>query len=230
MAQVLANSNLMNQASPDLNDLTYYNNRSYGGIDQSEVNSDRGQAMLHSLQQYDPNAKFNPTYGSDGNLMGYQLQYDPSKLPGVGTSGQLGGSNPSNAGGNSYASGSGFMPNFSTVQPHMNLLNPNATYNSGHYGKVTDNRNIYDKPDLVGQIAPAAIMALGTFLSGGALSPMMATMLKAPQMFSGMANGGGFNPFQLGAMALPMIPGVSPVMSQLGRIGLNYAGSQQGRG
>lgn len=229
MAQVLANPSIMQQASsPDLNDLTYYNNRSYGGISQDEVDSSRGQALLNSLHQYDPNAQFAPTYTNDGSLLGYQLQYDPSKLPGVGNSGQLGGSNPSNAGGNSYASGSGFMPNFSTVQPHMNLLNPNAVGNSPHYGKVTSNENIYDKFDPMSVIGPLLVGGFGALAGGGGV--LASLLQKAPQALSGMSNGGGFNPYQIAGMALPFVPGVNPMMAFLGRMGLNAVGSQQGKG
>lgn len=231
MAAILTNPTLMNQATgqsqqsstPDLNDFTWYNNRSYGGIGSEEVGTPRAQAMLTNLQKYDPNAKFNPTYTSDGNLMGYQLQFDPSKLPGAGKTGALGGSNPSDANAGTYASGSGFMPRFSTVQEHMNLANPNAVGMSDHYGKVTDNRNIYDKPALLDTLGPMAVGGFGALMGGA--GAMASLLQKAPGII-GNATNGNFNPFQLGALALPYVPGVSPTMATLGRLGLNLAGSK----
>jgi len=221
MSAVLANPQLMNQAAnPDLNDFTYYNNRSYGGISPEEMNSTRAQSMLNNLHKYDSDAKFNPTYGSDGNLLGYQLQFDPSKLPGVGGTGQLGGANPSNNG--SYAGGSGFMPRFSTVQEHMNLANPNAVAHSDHYGNVTSNKNIYDKMSMLDILGPLAVGGFGMLAGGG--GALASLLQKAPGAIGSVTNNGGFNPFKLGALALPFIPGMNPVMSQLGRMGLNYLG------
>lgn len=228
MAALIGNQQLLNQATqpkPDLNDLTYFNNRSYGGITQDEVNSNRGQAALAAAQKYDPNAAYNPTYGSDGQLLGYQFQFDPSKLPGAGTTGQLGGSNTVQSNGH-YAGGSGFMPRFSTVQEHMNLINPNAVANSDHYGRITDNRNIYQKDDIFSKLGPMIPLAFATLMSGGALSPIMSLALKTPQMLNSFVNN-GFNPYSLAGMGLSFIPGVSPVMANLGRAGLNYIGSQQ---
>ena len=70
-------------AQPALADLTYFNNRSIGGIGADEMNSPRAQAMLASLQGYDKNAQFAPSYGSDGQLLGYTLNFDPRLLPGA---------------------------------------------------------------------------------------------------------------------------------------------------
>lgn len=231
MASLIASPPLMNQAisqqksTPDLNDLTYYNNRSYGGISPEEINSTRAQDMLTSLHQYDPNAMFNPTYTSDGNLLGYQLQYDPSKLPGATPNmNTLGGPNPYGAGSSGgYASGSSFMPNFSTVQPHMNLANPNAVFNSDHYGRITPNKNIYDKTSLLDILGPLAVGAFGGFLSGFGGLPSF--LQKAPGMLNSLTHG-QFNPMQAIMMGAPLIPGMNHVMPYLNlmRLGANLGG------
>ena len=89
-----------------LNDFTYYANRNLGGIGADEIDSDRARAMLAELQKYDPQANFRPVYGSEGNLTGYALDYNASKLPGMDGSGSLTGG---------ATTGSNYMPNFSTV-------------------------------------------------------------------------------------------------------------------
>jgi len=211
--------------TPDLGDLTFFNNRSYGGIGADEVNSDRAKSLLNNIHKYDSDAKYTPSYSSDGNLMGYTLQFDPSKLPGTSGNGSLGGSNPSRNG--SYAGGSSFMPRFSTVQDRMNLANPNAVAQSDHYGRITDNRNIYDKLSLLDIAGPLAVGGFGMLAGGG--GALASLLQKAPGVVGGMAKG-NFNPFQMAGMALPFVPGVSPFMSTLGRMGLNAIGSQQRRG
>lgn len=154
-----------------LADMTYFNNRSMGGVGDDEVNSARAQQMLANLRQYDPNAAFAQTYGSDGQSLGYTLNFDPRKLPGVDGSGQLG------QGAAGIGTGNTFMPRFSTVQPRMTLTNPNAVSNSPVYGKITDNGNIYDAPDFITKYGPALVglfaMGIGPLagaMSGGAIT------------------------------------------------------------
>lgn len=142
-------------AQPSLVDLTYFNNRSIGGIGADEMNSPRAQAMLASLQGYDKNAQFAPSYGSDGQLLGYTLNFDPRLLPGASGSGQLG------QGAAGVGTGNTFMPRFSTVQEHMQLANPNAVANSPVYGKITDNRNIMQPSSLLDTLGPLAVSAFG---------------------------------------------------------------------
>lgn len=224
----MSNPQLLNQATqqqPDLNDMTYYNNRSYGGIGEEEVNSTRGQNALAAVQKYDPNARYNPTYGGDGQLIGYQMQFDPSKLPGANGTGQLGGANPYN-GDSGYAGGSGYMPRWSTVQDHMNLINPNAVANSANYGRITDNRNIYQKDDIFSKLGPMLPMLFATIMSGGTLSPMMGAFLKAPQILGSALSGEGFDPLQLASLGAPFIPGAGSVMPYLnaGRMIYNMTG------
>jgi hypothetical protein len=155
----------------NLADLTYFNNRSMGGIGDDEVNSARAQQMLANLRQYDPNAAFAQTYGGDGQSLGYTLNFDPRKLPGVDGSGQLG------QGAAGVGTGNTFMPRFSTVQQHMTLANPNAVANSPVYGKITDNGNIVQQNDIWSTLGPALVglfaMGIGPLagaMSGGAIT------------------------------------------------------------
>jgi hypothetical protein len=252
-------------AQPDLSDLTYFNNRSWGGVGEDEVNSARGKAFLDTLHKYDPNAKFSEVYGSEGNKIGYGLQFDASKLPGTSKDGgPLGYGNKSYEDG-SYASGGSFMPKFSTVQDKMDLANPNAVYNTDHYGNITDNRNIIQKAGLLdylgplivgglGMAAPAMFGAMGLGMGSGASAAIGAAngglaaapggmaglngaapswMLNAAKSAQSMAKGygstGEFNPLQVASMALPFIPGVSPTMANLGKIGLSMVGNPMRR-
>lgn len=147
-------------APPSLADLTYYNNRSVGGVGQDEVDSDRGKAMLAALQKYDPNAAFVASdAGGEGGSgqVGYTLNFDPRLLPGASGSGQLG------KGAAGVGTGNTFMPQFSTVQEHMQLANPAAVGNSPVYGKITDNRNIEQPASLLDTLGPMAVAAFGMF-------------------------------------------------------------------
>lgn len=211
------------QSGPDLGDLSFFNNRSYGGVSEEEANGSRGQALLNNLRKYDPTAQFTPTQDSSGNMIGYQLQFDPSKLPGSGISsfdnnGNLGGANPYYQGQGGYTGGSGFIPkwvNVDTSNSRDKLINPNAIYNSDHYGNITSYRNVrQEQGDWLSKLGPMAIIALGTFLSGGALSPLASLMLKAPQTIMGAMNG-NFNPLQLASYAMPFIPGMGQISQAL---------------
>src|SRR5690242_11968414 len=141
----------------DLSQFTYYNNRSLGGV--TDPNSADAQSALRAIQQYDPNANYRPTYGSDGQLIGYTLDVDASKLPGVSGSGSLGGTS-------GHGSGADFVPSFSTVQQNMQLTNPNAVMNSPNYGKVTDNSNIGTPSSLLDVLGPAAVLGFGALMGG----------------------------------------------------------------
>jgi len=145
-------------AGSPLADLTYFNNRSVGGIGEDEVNSQRGQDMLTALRKYDPNAQFvAQQMGGEGGsgASGYTLNFDPRLLPGADGSGQLG------QGAAGVGTGNTFMPRFSTVQEHMQLANPNAVANSPVYGKVTDNTNIEQPASLLDTLGPLAVSAFG---------------------------------------------------------------------
>ena len=141
-----------------LQDFTYYANRSIGGIGADEINSDRAKQCLAELQKYDPAASFRQTYNSDGNPLGYTLDFNASKLPGL-DGGLLGGT----SGG---GSGADFIPNFSTVQDAMTLSDPNAVQNSDVYGKVTSNTNIEQPRTWLDVVGPLAVAAFGGFMGG----------------------------------------------------------------
>lgn len=151
------------QSASPLADLTYFNNRSEGGISPDEVNSARGQALLAALRKYDPNAAFvNTGAGGESGADGYTLEFDASKLPGVSGQGTLG-ATPGMSG---AGTGALYMPSFSTVQPAMQLANPNAVTNSPVYGTVTANTNITQPSSLLDTLGPAAVLAFGALFGG----------------------------------------------------------------
>lgn len=181
-----ADVGLAAQPAVDLSDLTFFNNRSIGGVSEEEMNSPRAQAMLANLRKLDPGAQFVATQlGGEGGSgqVGYTLNFDASKLPGLDGTGVLGGKS-------GVGTGNTFMPRFSTVQDKMTLAAPGAVASSPIYGKVTDNRNIIQKTDWLDMLGPAAVMLFGTIMGGGALSPLMKVILKAPQALSSIGNGG----------------------------------------
>jgi hypothetical protein len=162
-----------------LNDFTFYNNRSLGGVEYP--NDPQAQANLQSLRQYDPNANYRPTYGSDGQLLGYTLDVDASKLPGTDGTGSLGGTS-------GHGSGADYMPRFSTVQPNMQLGDPNAVTNSPTYGRITDNTNINQPSSLLDTLGPLAVGGFGLAMGG------------IPALYSGIFGQGAYG----GAGALPL--------------------------
>lgn len=124
-----------------LSDLTYFANRSQGGIGAEEVNSDRGRNALAAARKYDPGASWRQVYGSDGQSLGYTLDFDASKLPGASGQGSLGGTS-------GHGSGADYQIPFSTVQPGMLLDDPSKVTNSPVYGQITDNTNINPRSPL----------------------------------------------------------------------------------
>lgn len=213
---------LVSPAAVDLSDLSFFNNRSIGGVDEAEMNSPRAQAMLANLRKLDPNAQFVATQlGGEGasGQVGYTLNFDASKLPGLDGSGQLGGKS-------GVGTGNTFITPWSTVQDKMTLALPGAVAESPIYGKVTSNRNITQPAGWLDYAGPAAVMLFGTIMSGGALTPLMQAMLKTPQALANIDRGG--NPL---ASVLSLagsatgIPGASAVGSYAGN-----AISNQNRG
>lgn len=205
-----------------LADLSYYNNRSFGGVGADEVNSQRGQDMLTALRAYDPNATFTPVQlGGEGGsgATTYQLQYDPSLLPGSGNpqwdiGGALGGANPVSAGYGSYAGGSSFVPRWGSANDPSQLINPAAVYQSPTYGTITDLRNF--KPqgaswlDIVGPLAVGAFgfgaPLLAGALSGGALGGAASSLpwwANAGLNTARQVGSGRINPLSLGLAWAP---------------------------
>lgn len=138
-----------------LNDLTYFNNRSMGGVDASEMNSQRAQDMLAALRKYDPSAMFAETSIGESGQKGYTLNFDATKLPGVNGSGQLG------QGQTGVGTGATFMPRFSTVQDQMQLARPGAVTDSPVYGKITSNKNIMQPHSMLDTLGPLLVSAFG---------------------------------------------------------------------
>lgn len=147
-------------ATPSLSDLTYYANRSQGGVSQQDVDSARGQAALAAAQQYDPQASWRPVYGSDGQQLGYTLDFDASKLPSASGTGSLGGTS-------GHGSGADYQIPFSTVQQNMQLVNPSATSNSPVYGNITANENIQNPEDWISKWGGPALVAAFAATFGG---------------------------------------------------------------
>lgn len=201
-------------SGPDLSDLTYFNNRSMGGVEESEMNSERAQKMLGNLRQVDPSAAFMPSYSGDGNLIGYTLNFNASKLPGVNGQGQL------STAQTGVGTGSTFMPRFSTVQDKMNLMQPGSVYKSSPYGQITDNRNIYDKKDWLDYVGPLAVAGFGGLLGG--LGPI----LSAAQGAQGALRSG--NPWALASAALPFIPGMGGLPGMAAKFAINQIGRRVG--
>jgi hypothetical protein len=210
------------QSTPDLQDLTFFNNRSMGGVDEAEMNSERSQNMLTNLKKFDPNAQYVATYGGEGNLTGYTLNFDASKLPGP-SGGQLG---QGGAGMSGVGSGNTFMPRFSTVQDKMSLINPGAVHNSSHYGHITDNRNLMNKPGWLDWAGPMLVGGFGGLLGGG--GALASLLQKAPGIINSAMNG-QFNPMNLASAGLGFMPGVPPFMQTLSRLGLNAYNMTRGR-
>jgi len=187
IADAGSDTGIVPKVAVNLSDLTYFNNRSIGGVDEAEVNSPRAQAMLAELQKLDPNAQFVATQlGGEGGSgqVGYTLNFDASKLPSLDGTGQL---STAHTG---VGTGSTFIPRFSTVQDRMKLAAPGAVGDSPVYGKVTDNRNIIQEAGLLDYLGPAAVMLFGTIMSGGAMTPLMKALLKAPQTLANIDRGG----------------------------------------
>ena len=192
-----------------LTDFTYYANRNIGGVGAEEIDSDRARTMLSELQKYDPNAYFRPTYGGEGNLIGYTLDYNASKLPGLD-----GGLLHSTATGGD--SGGNYLPRFSTVQDQMQLVDPNAVRNSDIYGKVTDNTNLANPATTMDWLAPLLVGGFGLAMGG------------MPAIYEGVfgqgAYGAGADLSGLGASD-PFLQGGTGAMDTMGSYGTGVPGS-----
>jgi hypothetical protein len=192
-----------------LNDFTYYANRNLGGIGAEEIDSDRAQAMLAELQKYDPTASFRPTFGNEGSLTGYTLDFDASKLPGL-DGGLLGGTS-------GHGSGGDYLPRFSTVQDQMQLTDPNAVRDSDIYGKVTDNTNIAQPATTMDWLGPLLVGAFGFGIGGiPGLTEGFGAQFQAP---------GGMDLSGLGASD-PFLQGGTGAMDMAGSAGTGIPGSE----
>lgn len=195
----------------NLSDLTYFANRSQGGIGAEEVNSDRARAALLAAQQYDPGASFRPVYNGDGGLTGYTLDFDASKLPGT-SGGSLGGTS-------GHGSGADYQIPFSTVQPHMQLGGGKVTDNS-IYGRFTDNTNIEQPSSALDWLGPLGVIGFG--LAAPALLGPYSTLGGASAGAGGAAASGGDLAGGLGGGAADELTATS---SGIGAAGAPASGS-----
>ena len=192
-----------------LEDFTYLVNRSLGGI--TDPNDPRVLAGLDAIRQYDPLANLRPVYGSEGNLTGYSVDYDASKLPGVDGTGSLGGIS-------GHGTGGDFMPRFSTVQDQMVLKDPSATQQSGVYGNVTDNTNIENPMTTLDWLGPLLVAGFGLGMGG------------MPGIYEGVFGqgafgGGGAAAGGAAAATDPFLAGGTGAMDMTGSAGTGLAGS-----
>lgn len=114
-----------------------------------------GDQILQAVRQYDPNAKWTlvPQYGGEGGMGadGYRLDFDFTKLPGVG-----------GPGGGRPIFESGLVP------ANADLYNPNMVYNDPLYGTLTPQQNVRKQKDPWWTIAaPIAVGMLAPWAAGG---------------------------------------------------------------
>lgn len=169
--------------------------------------ADQLQPTLARIKQFDPNAQIVevPSPFEDGGPPSYQIQYDKTKMPALAN-------NAADALAGPYG--------------HDHLYNNNALVYDPHYGVMTPSKNIQEDKgpawfNTVGMLAPVAL----AMMTGG-MGALPSLLMKAPQLIGSTVNG-GFNPFQWASAALPFIPGINPIVSNIARAGINYVGSQQ---
>lgn len=179
------------------------------GIKAGQTYDDQNQAqvVLQRLKQFDPNASLVqvPSPYEGGGAPQWQINFDQSKLP-------------------KYANAQADA----TAGPygHNHLYNENALAYDPNYGIMTPSKNIQEDKgpawfNTVGMLAPVAL----AMMTGG-MGALPSLLMKAPQLIGSTVNG-GFNPFQWASAALPFIPGINPIVSNIARAGINYVGSQQ---
>lgn len=137
----------------------------YGGADvlnQDQYNYFGGDEVLRQVQQFDPNARWTPTDigGGEGGSAGrgVRLDFDISKLPGVG-----------GPGGGASLFDTGFRP----VYDDSKLYHPDMVYNDALYGNLTPYRNVDQGPaPFLQKYGPliAAAIAMGGPAAAGALA------------------------------------------------------------
>lgn len=133
-----------------LNDLSFYTNRSLGGVGAEEINSPQAQALLAELRKYDPAATFKPT--QLGDQTGYTLSFDPSKVPGYDPNAIT-------------ITGEGF--NGRPMSWSDQLKDPSAVTTSGLFGEQTNRSNIKPQaPTWLDYVGPAAVGLFGFGMAG----------------------------------------------------------------
>lgn len=235
MAAVLTDPKLLNQATTTAasggNTIPYWGY--YGGMegggaymDQDPSQSQMGQDFLNGIRKYDPNARFVATTDPNSGATHYTTEYDHSKIPNMSKAIDMnqGDFNPQYRSNLDHGqSEANYLANNKHSFDSTQLYDPTAVGTDSMLGQVTSRRNL--KPQgttLLDILGPMAVGGFGLLAGGG--GALASLLQKAPGMIGNAVNG-NFNPYQLASAALPYIPGVNPVMAQLGRIGLNYAGS-----
>lgn len=202
------------QGANPLAQFSTYNDQQFAN-DPSQTAS--GAQFLAALQKYDPNAGFyqvngaaQPGVGDGGsaNAGMYQLRFDPSKLPNVGGTGQLGAASPwqrnFNYGGQSVPYSSGYAPNWVESAGRTDLINPSAVANSPVYGQITSRNNIQaQQPGLIDYLGPLLTLAAGGIGAAGGLSGVFGGIASANPVGAAVASGiegmgqSGGNPMNL---------------------------------
>jgi hypothetical protein len=193
------------KSAPATNTIPYWGYFSQGGaLDSDPAGNPLAQQFLAGLRKYDPDATFvQHSGGGEGasDTSSWQLQYDGSKVPG----GKLGGGNidlnpgdyapqywsPNSSPGESFEDYKQANPDAGNFKAP--LYNPNAVGVDSVYGRVTSPQNVNraaGDASWLDTLGPAAAMLIGTVLSGGALSPAMAAILKTPQTLNNIGSGG----------------------------------------
>jgi hypothetical protein len=187
-----------------LGNLSFYTNRSGGGIGAEEINTPDAQATLAALRQYDPSANFTPVYSGDGNLTGYKLDFNQSLVPGY---------DPSAI----STTGTGF--DGKSFDWADQLINPNAVTSTDLFGTQTQRTNIKEPAkDWLDYVGPLAVAAFGGFMGGiPGLTEGFGAQFQAPGY-------GGMDLSGLGASD-PFLQGGTGAMDQMGSYGTGIPGS-----
>lgn len=182
-----------------LNDLSFYTNRSLGGVGAEEINSPQAQAMLAALRQYDPNAYFRPT--EMGGQTGYTLDFNGNLIPGYDPNAIT-------------TTGTGF--NGQAMQWGDQLKDPNAVTHSDLFGDQTQRSNIKPQErDWLDIVGPLAVAAFGFGIGG-----IPGFTEGFGSQFSTLGGAGG------GAAATdPFLAGGTGAMDMTGSAGTGLAGS-----
>ena len=130
-----------------LNDLSFFAQRSLGGIGAEEVDTPRAQALLAELRKYDPAATFKPAQLGESGQTSYTLSFDGSKIPGY---------DPNSL----TITGEGF--NGRPMSWGDQLKDPSAVIDSGLFGQQTKRTNIKPEPmSTLDWLGPALVGAFG---------------------------------------------------------------------
>lgn len=210
----------------------YYGNMVGGGayMDEDPSKTQEGQAFLNAARKFDPNATFTSTTDPNSGQTHWYTQMDQSKVPNMSKAIDMnqGDFNPQYYSQLDHGdTESNYLAHNSHSFDSSQLYDPNAIGNDQVLGRVTSRANL--KPDQgtwVDKYGPLIVGGIGA-LAGGAMSGLSQLALKAPQMIGSAVNG-QFNPFQVAGAALNYIPGVTPFMASMGRMGLNYIGRKGG--